>query len=143
MYSEKRPPCRVPTLKFLGRNSQGLMVFFLPEGPSWIGLPPQVATLLSLCDGKHDLVELSEFFSFKGLAEEKEAVVSRLIRSFEDLGFLKGPQVLKQDCLKLAPLEMAVLYMTKWCNLACNYCYFNAGRPMEKELLTETVVKSG
>lgn len=130
-------PCRAPTLKFLGRNSLDRMVFFLPEGPSWISLPPQAAALLSLCDGARDVTELSEVFGFSGPKEEKDALIVRLIRSFDDLGFLKGPRMPEEPHLELAPLEMAVLYVTRWCNLACNYCYFDAGRAMEGELSTD------
>lgn len=130
-------PSRARSLKFMGRNSAGRLVFFLPEGPSWIGLPAQAATLLSLCDGTRDVSELSAGFRFKGPEEEKRALVRRLVGSFDDLGFLSGPGMPGEPRLELAPLEMAVLYVTRWCNLACSYCYFNAGRAMEGELSTE------
>lgn len=130
---------RPENLCIIGQGADGKVVLLDPDGPNWACLSPSIAAFVSLYDNKIPAHKLLKLFG-QGEAESA-AMCDSIIRELLDLGMLREDKEVNNKPANQPhserELTAATIYLTRRCNLNCQYCFYDAGIPREQELSTE------
>ena len=104
-------------------DTDGKVIFFNPDIPSWVVTDANGATLLSLCDGTLSADAIVELFD-KEYGPEAACTVRRFLdyaidaRLFDTAPASEVPILRSDDTLGIIQLSISAS-----CNLNCRYCY--------------------
>ncbi|MGA2652967.1 MAG: radical SAM protein [Terracidiphilus sp.] len=113
-------------------------LFLRPSGPDWIVVNRNGAVLLSRCDGSSTIEDILGSMSIpETLQLETEVLFSEAqsrgilvdSASLED----ENPEVVTREDQRRDKPSLGSIYLklTNQCNLSCNYCYAQSGKPSD------------
>ncbi len=130
-------PKRSPSLKILGRKTDGKVVFLDPPVPNWATVSPTAAAILGACDGTRTIRDLAAVFGSGLTGKDDEACVMAAVEHLDELGLLQRDPEPFESPAHRPQLQLASIHLTRSCNLRCRYCLFHAGKPLPNELSTQ------
>ena len=136
-------PKKLDCLKIIGTNPNKEVVFLDPNTPNWVALNPFLSLFLCMCDGKRNLLELSEFFDFsKTNHDHTYESTANVVDYLQRKGVLEKSNGTPQCASsQYHDLQMVCLYLTNACNLRCRHCFASAGRTHTNELTTQEILR--
>lgn len=115
-------------------------VYMNPNLPSWMVLEKEGARALELFDGTRGVHDVAQALAdeFGDQVEEVERGLDGLLSTAEKNALFSKVEP-KRNPGTFYPLSFVWLYVTRRCNLRCDYCYLSAGEPLEEELSLEEI----
>lgn len=129
------------------RDSKTETVYFIldPDKPSWAFINKDSLEILTLCNGKNTIHDISRLIADKYAITLKEALkgVESFLNSIVDIQIVQYNGMEEVDTLETTAsansFRSLAIEITKKCNLRCLHCYLPAGDAADGELTTEEI----
>lgn len=126
-------------------GAPGLYLLLDPDTPHWAIVDDIGKDIITLCDGKKTLKEITTTLCKKYGESYEESVESVL----EFANELKKKQFIQDEEFSPyvppdknnAPFHSLWISVTNHCNLRCIHCHLSSGSPLENELTTEEICR--
>ncbi len=129
------------------RDLKDEKVYFIldPNKPSWAFINKDSLEILTLCNGKNTIYDISRLIADKYAITLNEAlnVVELFLNSMVDIQVVQYNGMAEMDALETTAsansFRSLAIEITKNCNLRCVHCYLPAGDAADGELTTEEI----
>ncbi len=136
------------------RDLRDEKVYFIldPNKPSWAFINKDSLEILSLCNGKNTINDISRLIADKYRIDLRDALngVESFLNNMVDIQIIHYNEAEGVDALETTAsansFRSMAIEITQKCNLRCVHCYLPAGNAAEEELTTEEIkdlIKSG
>lgn len=132
------------TLSSVKLSRDGITVIVNGDYPTWIRVNKVGSEILDYCDGKHTRDQLVEALSAKYAKDPSEIrkdveVFLERVNSRHLFDMAPPWKNVMHRALDLMKPTIIVLNVTNKCNLACPYCFQNAGTEYKNELTSDEI----